>query len=168
MTMPIFGAGQRVTGAMLRALADAIDDINEILNYDSWSVDDTTLRTTTSAAYTTTLSPANILGTPFSAPPSGIVLILWGCRLNNSATNFTAAAIQVASGSTPGSGATFLAADDNRAVTTDGNIFEGQSRATRVTGLTAGGSYNVAMYHRTAGGTGSFTARDIQVIPLTS
>lgn len=167
MTMPIFGAGQRVTGAYLRALADAIDTINATIAVASRSIADATLRTTASAAYTTTLAPANVLGIDFIAPPSGIVSVEWGCRLNNSVSgNFTAATFQVAAGGVVGAGAVFLAASDDRAVTTDGNIFEGQSRQARVTGLTAGATYNVAMYHRVGAGTGSFTARDISVIPL--
>ncbi len=167
MTMPFFGAGQRVTGAKLMVLANGINAINARLDVPSNNIADPTSRTTSSAVYTTTLAPANVLGVSFTAPASGIISVEWGCRLANSVSgNFTSASFQVSTGGVVGSGTPFLVASDDRAVTTDGNIFEGQSRQSRVTGLTPGATYNAAMYHRTTAGVATFVARDISVIPL--
>jgi hypothetical protein len=126
---------------------------------------DTTARTTTSTSYTTTLSPAQICGVAFVAPPSGKVTISWGCGVQNgTAPNLGVCSFAIREGSTVGSGTSFQASDDGRAVTSQAFIRAGAS--SEVTGLTAGDVYNVALEHRVANaGTGTFSNRSVLVTP---
>lgn len=127
---------------------------------------DSTLRSTTSTAYTTTLTAAAIWGVAFTAPASGKVLLNWRCTLNNSGSQFSGCAPQVAAGAVVGSGAAFLSASDTRSVGTEGSVFETQGGSATVTGLTPGNAYNVALYHRVVGGTQLVSGREVMVIPL--
>lgn len=126
---------------------------------------DTTARTTTSTSFTTVLSPANICGVAFVAPPSGKVVINWGCGVQNSSSpQLSVCSFAIRAGSTVGSGTSFQASDDGRAITSLAFINSGQT--SEVTGLTAGTTYNVALEHRVASsGTGTFSNRTVTVVP---
>lgn len=126
---------------------------------------DTTARTTTSTSYTTTLSPAQICGVAFVAPPSGKVTIEWGAGVQNgTAPNLAVCSFAIREGSTVGSGTSFQASDDGRAVTSQAFVRAGASST--VTGLTPGSTYNVALEHRVASaGTGTFSNRSVLVRP---
>lgn len=126
---------------------------------------DTTARTTTSTSYTTTLAPAGLCGVSFVAPPSGKVMIEWGCGLDNSsAPSLAVCSFAVRAGSTVGSGVSFQASDDGRAIS--GQLYHRSGASSEVTGLTAGSTYNVVLEHRTASaGTGTFSNRSVTVIP---
>lgn len=145
-------------------------DINTLFNLlgatSANNTDPTTSRTTTNTSFTSTLSPANICGTAFTAPPSGKVLVTWRATMANSGNNYTASSFAVSSGSTVGSGTAFLAGDDSRTISTDSTTFEGQGASEYVSGLTPGGSYNVFMVHRVVAGTGTFLRRTVGVVPL--
>lgn len=127
---------------------------------------DATSRTTTSAGYTTTLSPAQICGVAFTAPPSGKVSIEWGCGVQNgTALNLGVCSFAVRAGSVVGSGTSFQASDDGRSIGSQAFINAG--RQSTVTGLTPGTVYNVALEHRVnSGGTGTFSNRTVTVVPL--
>ena len=126
---------------------------------------DTTARTTTSTSFTTTLSPAQICGVAFTAPPSGKVVIAWGCGVQHSvATNLAVCSFAIRVGSTVGSGASFQASDDGRAITSSSYMRDGAT--SDVSGLTPGSVYNVALEHRVAtAGTGAFSNRNVVVMP---
>lgn len=126
---------------------------------------DTTARTTTSTSYTTALTPAQICGVAFTAPPSGKVTISWGCGLdNNTAPHLAVCSFAIRAGSVVGSGASFQASDDGRALATQ--LYHNSGRASEVTGLTPGTIYNVALEHRVASaGTGTFSNRTVLVTP---
>lgn len=137
------------------------------LNMTASSNADSTSRTTTSTGFTSTLSPANICGVAFTAPPSGKVELKWSSACSNSSSPNTAiCAPAVRTGSVVGSGSTFMAADDARSIwysTTNGPRF---GASTSVTGLTAGVVYNVALEHRSnSAGTSTFQAREVIVTP---
>lgn len=127
---------------------------------------DATARTTTSTSYTTTLSPAQICGAAFTAPPSGKVSIEWGSGVQNgTAPNLGVCSFAIRAGAVVGSGASFQASDDGRAVTSQAFVRAGAQST--VTGLTAGTVYNVALEHRVASaGTGTFSNRTVTVVPL--
>jgi hypothetical protein len=147
-----FSAGQILLASQLNAQAD-------VTNADSTS------RTTTSATYTTTLSPATICGVAFVAPPSGKVKILWDVECSNSTASFTLTSPQIATGGTVGSGTSVLAADDARTINRAATSSERQGASTTCTGLTPGTTYNVALYHRVGGGTGTYLRREVIVSP---
>lgn len=135
------------------------------LNLQDVSNADATLRTTTSTAYTSTLTAPNICGVAFTAPPSGKVKIHFDVDSANSGNNFTGTSPEVRQGSTVGSGTVFQAAADSTSVSTGSTTFESQGRMTLVTGLTPGTVYNVALCHRVVAGTGSFDRREVTVAP---
>lgn len=147
-----FSAGQILLASQLNAQAD-------VTNADATS------RTTTSTAYTTTLTPATICGVAFVAPPSGKVKILWNAELSNSGASFSLVSPQVATGGTVGSGTVVLAADDARTINHNGTTSERNGAITTCSGLTAGDTYNVALYHRVGSGTGTFLRREVVVSP---
>jgi len=126
---------------------------------------DTTARTTTSTSYTTTLSPASICGVAFVAPPSGKVMIEWGSGVQNgSSPQLAVTSFAIRADSTVGSGVSFQASDDGRAIASTAFINAGAS--SEVTGLTPGSTYNVALEHKVASsGTGTFSNRRVVVIP---
>lgn len=139
----------------------AANDINMVTQSNT----DPTARTTASTAYTTTLTAANICGTSFIVPPSGIVLILWSCEqlVTGGTLSYTSFAIR--EGSTVGSGTSFLASSDDRMVGNNSSTSLRMGTSHRVTGLTPGSVYNVALEHRVASGTGTFARRSVDVIP---
>lgn len=147
-----FSAGQILLASQLNAQADV-------------SNSDATSRTTTSTAYTTTLTAATICGVSFVAPPSGKVKIFWNAEASNSGASFSLTSPQVATGSTVGSGTVILAADDARTINVTGTTTDRHGASTTCTGLTAGSTYNVALYHRVGSGTGTFLRREVIVSP---
>lgn len=126
---------------------------------------DPTARTTTSTSFTTTLSPANICGISFVAPPSGKVLIICGAQCSNgSSPNIAQASFGIRQGDVVGSGTVFQASGDSTTVTSIASV--GASRGSPVTGLTPGTIYNVAMEHRAfSAGTATFLNREVIVQP---
>lgn len=139
----------------------AANDINMVTQSNT----DPTARTTASTSYTTTLTAANICGVAFIVPPSGIVLILWSCEqlVTGGTLSYTSFAIR--EGSTVGSGTSFLASSDDRMVGNNSSTSLRMGTSHRVTGLTAGSVYNVALEHRVASGTGTFARRSVDVVP---
>lgn len=159
MPFPSFFAGQKLRASTLQQISDA-------LNVASVDNRDATTRTTTSTSFTTTVSSANICGTSFVAPPSGVVKVEWGAYMFNSGANFTQTSPSVRTGSTVGSGTVVLASSDARSTNHNGTTGERAMGSTRVTGLTPGDTYNVALEHRVGAGTGSFQNREVIVTPL--
>ncbi|MET0426650.1 MAG: hypothetical protein ABW046_22475 [Actinoplanes sp.] len=148
-----FAAGQILLASQLNAQAG-------VSNVDN------TVRTTTSTAWTSTLTAPTICGTSFTAPPSGKVMVNFRCSLVNSgAGNYSGMSPEIRAGTTVGSGTLFLAADDNRAISTSGTVFEEGGASILVTGLTAGSSYNAFACHRVSAGTGTYARREVVVLP---
>jgi hypothetical protein len=127
---------------------------------------DPTSRTTASTSYTSTLSPANICGVAFIAPPSGKVLVTWRAQLINSGVNFSAASFEVRTGSTVGSGTVHTASDDTRSINSASTAGEGSGAAEYVGGLVPGATYNVFLTHRVTAGTLTTLRRSIGAVPL--
>lgn len=126
---------------------------------------DDTSRTTTSTSFTSTLSPANICGVAFTAPPSGKVMININVDGDNSGAGFAASSPAVRKGTVVGSGDMVLAANFATAVI----IYGGQPNRAGVShllpGLTPGDRYNVCLEHIVDSGTGTFRWRGVQVVP---
>jgi hypothetical protein len=149
-------------------LASDVNTLYNLLGATSVTNTDATSRTTSSITYTTTLSPANICGTAFTAPPSGKIVIHWSSQLSNSSgPNVAECSPAVRTGSTVGSGTSVHAAAVTNAITAIANTQAGSS--VLVTGLTAGSSYNVALEHRAfSAGTATFANRVVTVVPISA
>lgn len=133
--MPL--AGQTIRAADFDGYS-SVEDSTDETNFNSTSF---TLGSTT-------------VGLTFRAPTSGGVIVMWSARgnLNNSVGQRVLVSAEVRTGSTVGSGTVVAASGD------DASIELGQATNTRVgaasqrvvTGLTAGATYNVSLWHRNA------------------
>ena len=112
------------------------------------------------------------VGTTFRAPTSGAVLLLWSARgsLNSATAQRILCSAEVRTGSTIGSGTVVSAAADGSAVewgqAAGDRLQAEQSRY--VSGLTAGSTYNLSLWHRNAvsvASAGSLFDRGAQVLP---
>ncbi|MGH3369308.1 MAG: hypothetical protein ACRDPR_04850 [Nocardioidaceae bacterium] len=133
--MPL--AGQLIRAADFAGFATA-NDTTDVAEFDSTSY---TLGTPT-------------VGVAFTAPTSGNVLLTWGGRLNlNSSTaQRILLSAEVRTGSTVGSGSVIAASNDDWAIEIGQSTNDRlqASRVRPVTGLTAGTTYNVSLWHRNA------------------
>lgn len=133
-----------------------------------------------SGSYTATITTFGITaasgsyadcGVAFVAPTTGRVQITWsGQMANNTAASACELSPFIRTGSTVGSGTTFLASViDNkiRLVSSAANSINHAGMTMVVTGLTPGDSYNVRLDHRVSGNTGTFIYRKVAVIPCT-
>lgn len=158
-----FATGQRLTADLLNTNLVAPDDVS-----DSESADET--------AFTNTSfdSGSTVCGTTFVAPESGNVLVLWSARFQSNSNNVRAAvSVSVATGSTLGSGTVVSAASDDSSIETSQSGTGGTetriqaSMFRRVTGMTAGDTYNVVVQKKVlSAGNGTVFQRDVVVIPL--
>jgi hypothetical protein len=124
----------------------------------------TTLFTNASTTYTTT--GGTVCGTSFVMPPSGKVMIHYMGRMKNSgATASTYITIQVRTGSTVNAGTIVLAADDSQAIDHAGDTSDRNGGSYRFDG-TAGSTYNVALLHRVEATTGTYSERQVFVVPV--
>lgn len=129
--------------------------------------------TVTSGTFTTTRSGATSpVGVFFTAPPSGKVQVNWAGGIAGSGTGgsaFYLMGFQVLTGTTIGSGASQVAADDNKSLQVTNLVSaNGERQAGRtevVTGLVPGNSYNVSLVYRVGTGTGTFSRASVSVIP---
>lgn len=154
------GAGSVIYAADTPAVASAADGTDE-------------------AGFTSTtyIPGAVVVGTSFTAPTSGIVLIVWGARVeSNTASRSVLLSVEVRDGATIGSGTVVSASSDDSAIETPQDASAGSnariqaSRHRLVTGLTAGMPYNARLTHRMFGGAGNGDVfyRDIVVFPMVS
>lgn len=93
-------------------------------------------------------------GVSFIAPTSGIVLVTWGGRIQlNSATGVRVLlSAEIRTGSTVGSGTVIYAASDSWAleIGADASSRLEATKVRPITGLTAGSTYNVSLWHKNA------------------
>jgi hypothetical protein len=161
-----FATGQRLTADLLNTNLVPPDEA-----FDAETADE--------AAWTNTSfdSGTNVCGTTFIAPESGNVLVLWSARFQSNTNNVRAAvSVSVATGSSIGSGSVVSAASDDSAIeTTQSSAATATPAETRiqtsmfrrVTGLTAGDTYNVVVQKKVlTAGNGTVFQRDVVVIPL--
>lgn len=127
---------------------------------------DNTARTTTSAAFTSTLTPATICGVTFIAPASGKVEVAVSCDVTASGASpaFACASPAVRQGGTIGSGTPVLTAAFDYSVIGYGGGTRG-GVVTQVSGLTPGANYNACFEHVSSVGTATFRWREIIVRP---
>jgi hypothetical protein len=152
-------AGQRI-----RALDFAGDA------YDYETANDTTA--------STSFTNGTLHGVAFTAPTSGSVWITFGGAIgNNAATALTILSYMsfyVRTGSSIGAGTDVLVPDNERAIrmsklsATAGHIYDEASFSYKLTGLTAGSSYNVITQFKAVSGTASCDDRWIRVSPAFS
>lgn len=156
---------------MVAFLAGAIltaQTLNDVFT-DSNSDSQDTLGSTTATSFTATLTGGTACGVSFIAPTSGIVLIA-----NNTFVENTGAAarayctIRVRTGSSIGSGSDVLAATDENSIATAGGAGDDGAfgRVFRLTGLTAGQSFNIQQLFRVSGSTGNFAWKRLSVYPV--
>lgn len=131
----------------------------------SVSNDQNTSGTTGSTSYTATLTGGTACAVTFVAPTSGVVLIMNVCQIDNDGANQTFAGFRVGTGSTAGAGTEVLAASDLRAIRHEGTNYVRSTSVYRLTGLTAGDTYNVQQQYRVSGGTGTFSNKSLIVAP---
>jgi uncharacterized iron-regulated membrane protein len=124
-----------------------------------------TAGTTTSGAYTTTLTGSVTAGVAFVAPASGKVQINYVCALVNSGASITALAPFVRDGETIGSGNTILAAADGNAIYMQGTDETRYGASYLLEDLTPSSWYNVVHAFRVTGGTGTYTNQQLSVLP---
>jgi hypothetical protein len=159
-TVTDFTDGTDVDAFLLNTMVQAL--LRAILNpaAASVSVTDATEGTTTSTAYTDTLTSASTLSVNFTAPPSGKVVVALGCAIASipSANSYFAFRL---------SGASTRAASDTDSVHTAVAQYTPGSRLVLCSGLTAGGAYTATAQHRTSVGTSTawFRERSIVVMP---
>lgn len=123
--------------------------------------------TTTSNSFTPTLTGGTACGVSFTAPTSGTVLVINTAQMSNSGANNTRCSFFVRTGSSIGSGTTVLASADGRSNLHNGTSEEGHTRVHPVTGLTPGSVYNVQQEFKVSAGTGTFSQKNLIVIPCT-
>ena len=153
----------------------ALDNRIDSLEYPTVTYDDDGANQAVSGTAWVGGSP--VVGVVFTAPPSGIVLLLWGARLQTDSINCRVhVGFALRTGSTLGSGSTILAPSDQRSIetcqptttTTAGinSLFQA-SRHRVITGLSPYSTYNIRIEHKTSiAGNGQVVYRDIDVIPL--
>lgn len=140
-------------------------------NYQWGATASVSASNTQAALQSPTLTTFSLTGTTcgvaFIAPPSGIVQIAYGAfQLHSAAAGFSITSPQVAAGASVGAGAVFYAANDDECVQVTGVDGFNQGSAFRLAGLTAGSAYNVALYTRVSGATGSLRRRRVMVTPI--
>lgn len=108
------------------------------------------------------------VGTTFVAPTSGAVIVLWSARFeSNTAAVRALVTMEVREGSTIGSGAQVSATGDASALESHTQARQQAGTFRYVSGLTAGDTYNVSLWHRISGaGTGDVFDRSVAVIPV--
>lgn len=126
-----------------------------------------TAGTTSSAAYTATLTGGTACFTTFVAPPSGKVLIHNSCEPTASASTQAAyCSFEVRVGNTPGVGTVFLAAATSHAVMGSGNLTTGSGRTKLLTGLTPGQTYSARQLFLSTSGTATFEGKELIAQPV--
>lgn len=162
--MGAFQSGQRLTPVLLNANTNAGATVAETNNATSG--------TTTSTSYTNTLTTGAMCGVPFTAPPSGKVIVYFTAgSVHNTAGGSCTTSFAVKSGTTVGSGTTFpgFAANDSWSVFNQGSTANNDAASSSgfksVTGLTPGSSYNATLEYKVTAGTGTFVGRVISVVP---
>jgi hypothetical protein len=147
-------AGQIIRAADFAGFATA-NDTTDVTNFNSTSF---TLGTPT-------------VGVAFVVPTSGNALVTWGgkLRLNSATAVRVFLAAEVRTGSTVGSGTVVAGVDEDWSLEV-GESVNGRLGATRtrpVTGLTAGATYNVSLWHKNAvsiASAGTLFFRDVTVV----
>jgi hypothetical protein len=121
--------------------------------------------TTTSGAFTATLTGGTTCSGTFVAPASGKVDVIYSAQVGNSDANDLAiCSYEVREGAVVGSGTVVQAAEIPR------GLYSGTTkRATvveSVSGLTAGGTYNARLMYVVTGDTGTFANKQLKVRPV--
>jgi hypothetical protein len=132
----------------------------------------TTNGTTTSTAYTNTLTTTGVHGVAFIAPPSGKIQLLGRAAAGSSVVgNYAQLDYEIRQGSTVGSGALVRTTNNNTASVFLSSTAGGQGPLNvsgLFSGLVPGASYNACLTFATgnASSTASFNRRQIAVYPL--
>ena len=145
----VFGAPQPVA-----AVATAVEDGTE-----------STLQSTTSVVYV--LGTVTV-GTAFTAPPSGMVAVSFFGSIDNNAVGSGFLSPEIREGGVVGAGTQIFPANDQNA-TRNANVEFAKFGITRMfSGLTAGATFNVSLWHRSSVGTNTafFNDRYVLVQPL--
>lgn len=128
-----------------------------------WDIQNTA-GTTTSGAFTATLTGGTACGVAFTAPASGKIMVYNNCEVQNSAApTLSLCTIRIRTGSTVGSGSDILAAANAEAIFGGVSFRAGTSRP--LSGLTPGSLYNAQQLFAVGGGTGTYVNKSLIVAP---
>lgn len=170
----------------IQALAEAVDD--EIVRVDAdvaavvadvAAIDALVVVTDTEATDETGFTSTSFTGggTPcgiaFTAPPSGIVVVLFHCRAESNTIGVSVhTSVAIREGVTVGSGTVVSAATDEQGLQSQTDASGGANQRSAagtfrvISGLTAGNSYNAQVEFRMAtAGNGDIFDRSVAVIP---
>ncbi|WP_434439702.1 hypothetical protein [Lentzea sp. E54] len=124
-----------------------------------------TAGTTTSGAFTATLTGGTTCSGTFVAPASGAVDVFNTAQVGNSDTaDLAIVSFEVREGAVVGSGTVAFAADIPNGVYSGPTVRA--TSVTPVTGLTPGETYNIRQMFAVTGDTGSFSNKRLQVRPV--
>lgn len=146
-----------LTGALVQATPDPVSILNAI---------------STSPTNTTPANGAPVVGVVFTAPPSGRVLVTFGCDLSITAANSCVQGVRIRTGITIGAGTLIDGGEGAdgpngqraRMVVTGIRVSGGGSFV--VTGLTAGTQYNACFYQYVTSGTGTIAYSGLTVMAV--
>lgn len=124
-----------------------------------------TAGTTTSGAFTATLTGGTACSLTFVAPASGKVDIYNTSQTTNSGAATSICSFALREGGVVGSGTVVLAAGIPHAVYSTGTGATRATVLTEITGLTPGATYNVRQEFAVTGNTGSFENKRLHVRP---
>jgi hypothetical protein len=158
--------------AQFQALAEAVEtELNRIdgVLTSTPVTQSSSVAATVSTSSTTYVALSGDPGLAFTAPTSGRVIISIGGALTGSAADtFAMMGFQVRTGAVVGSGTIVYAVNNNDVVSNEGGDDMSASKVTLVSGLTAGGSYNVQVLYKMLSGSGTafFARRDVIVLSV--
>lgn len=149
------------------ALDTRLDAVEAAIDTSASMDTQNTAGTTSSSAYTNTLTGGTAAFRAFVAPPSGAVLIHSMCELFNSTSGqLTICSIRVMTGAIANSGSTVLAVSDDEAIMSTSTVSNRYGVVSMVTGMTSGSTYHVQQFYRVTGGTGTFGRKKLIVSPV--
>ena len=155
-----FAGGQRLTAALL----------NSVLGVTVGDTQDAT-GDRNATTYAATLSAGTAAGVAFIAPASGAVIVHNTALVENTVNlGRSHVSFRIGTGGTIGGGTPFLvAADENSIAMQSGDLQDDASlsKATLVTGLTPGATYNAQQQYRATTGICRVTWRRLVVQPVT-
>ncbi len=131
---------------------------------------DSTSYTHTSTTYTAT-GPSAFVGASFVWPQSEKMLLCYNARLSNNTAGISSfISFILATGGTVGSGTTLYGPNDAEAIDHAGpaNNSDGQGRTMLIDntfGLAVGTTYNIYLVHRVQSNTGTFSNRQMIILP---
>lgn len=151
-------AGRRILASQLQGITP--DSGHAASNYQDAD------GTTTSLAYTGTLTGGTRCGLTFKTLDSGLVIISNVCVIKNSTSGRSLCAWELRTGAVVGSGTLITPANDATSLMAIGTNESTASRAELLIGLTPNTSYNLVQVFRASSGTATFNHKSLTAVPI--